>query len=167
MRSRLIAAGLALVAANRGMGQSAPSHPDSVTSPYLNRTFCVVRPDTTVPWMSTGYSFRGEARARGGRVVSHAYPVVTDVIPHSAADSAGLRVGDEILSNYGFDLSREFEKVAAHRPKGPGLPIPMKVRRGQMTIDITLVPRPGNPPSNCTPPSFIRDSIAKARGRTP
>jgi C-terminal processing protease CtpA/Prc len=159
--------GLVLVSGGRLAAQSVPSHADSLSAAYLNRAFCVVRPDTSVPWMSTGYSFRGESRARGGRVIWRAYPVVTEVIPNSAADSAGLRVGDEIIANYGFDLSREFEKVAAHRPKGPGIPIPMKVRRGSMTIDITLVPRPGNPPTNCTPPSFIRDSIAKARSKSP
>src|SRR5262245_43038105 len=107
------------------------------SSPYEGVTFCVVPRDITIPLGYTGMSIRGSSVSRQGRAIRRSYPIVTEVAAGSPADVAGIRVDDEIRSEFGFDMARQFDSVRRH---GPGVPIPIVVRRGDSTLRITVTP---------------------------
>lgn len=94
--------------------------------------------DSTVAW--TGYGYRGTV-GRGqltGRI-RRTYPVVTSVVSGSPADSAGMKVGDEVLSINGFDFVSQFD--SAHF-MGPGIPIRVRVQRADSVLQLVLTPIP-------------------------
>jgi len=136
-------------------------------SQYQGVEFCVVRTDTTIPFAYTGYSFKVSARSINGRVIQRTYPIVTEVTPNSPADNAGIRVGDELRSFFGFDLSQEYESIGRTRP---GVPIPITLKRGDSTVAVTLTPTDAKVPAeprNCRMPPLKRDSTSQASPQKP
>lgn len=103
------------------------------------REFRVVPRDTSVKPFFTGYSFRVSSSNRSG---GSGYPVITEVAPGSPAEQAGLKVGDELLSIAGFDW---ISRPDSARYWGPGVAVPIRVRRGKdvLQLRLTPMPRPG------------------------
>lgn len=100
------------------------------------REIRVVPRDTSVKPFFTGYSFRV---ASGNRPGSSGYPVITEVAHDSPAEQAGLKVGDELLSVAGFDW---VSRPDSARFRGPGVAVPIRVRRGSDVLQLTLTPVP-------------------------
>lgn len=65
--------------------------------------------------------------------------VVGDVVPGSAAESAGLRPGDRILAADGTEIQR-FEELRAYVALRAETPIAMRVLRDGSEIGLTVVP---------------------------
>jgi C-terminal processing protease CtpA/Prc len=57
--------------------------------------------------------------------------IVRDLVPGSTAEAAGLRNGDVILQNSDLNSVRKDETV----------PLELKLRRGETTLDIRYLPR--------------------------
>lgn len=67
-------------------------------------------------------------------------PEVTEVVPGSAAEEAGIRPGDEIVRIEGKEVDR-FEDIVAVVSERPGEPLDIVVRRGAEEIALTATPR--------------------------
>nr|WP_113865536.1 sigma E protease regulator RseP [Brenneria salicis]NMN92518.1 regulator of sigma E protease [Brenneria salicis ATCC 15712 = DSM 30166]RBP64535.1 regulator of sigma E protease [Brenneria salicis ATCC 15712 = DSM 30166]RLM31320.1 RIP metalloprotease RseP [Brenneria salicis ATCC 15712 = DSM 30166] len=86
-------------------------------------------PDKQDPVMSLGMVPRGP----------QIEAVLTQIQSGSAAEKAGLQVGDRIVKVGGQDLTRWRDFVAAVRDN-PGQPIALDVERGGSTLPLTLTP---------------------------
>jgi regulator of sigma E protease len=64
---------------------------------------------------------------------------VVFVTPNSPAEKAGLQVGDRIASVQGID-NPTWEQFLIRVSINPGQQVPVKVLRGDKTVDLTLVP---------------------------
>jgi regulator of sigma E protease len=65
---------------------------------------------------------------------------VVFVTPNSPAEKAGLQVGDRIVSVQGID-NPTWEDFLIRVSINPGQQVPVKVLRGDKTVDLTLVPQ--------------------------
>lgn len=81
-----------------------------------------------------GFSFSVRAYVSDGKT-TYAYPRITELAPRSPADSAGIRVGDDILEVNGRD-ARELGAVRLT----VGMKTVFRMRRGDREFEITLVP---------------------------
>ena len=88
--------------------------------------------------VTLGFSLRRHALIQANAVVRFAYPEVTAVVRGSAADSAGLHVGDEMLLIDRWNLVLEMDSL-----KTPDslVATSMDFRRGQATHRRKVVPR--------------------------
>jgi hypothetical protein len=105
-------------------------------------SFCVVSRDTT--WRPAFLGFETENHARilaTGRVRS-SYPIIRNVVPRSLADSAGIRDGDELRAIDGHDLVKQRDSA---RVRGPGIPLVLRLGRGDTTFDRVLTPTAARP----------------------
>ena len=66
--------------------------------------------------------------------------VVSEVVPGSAAEAAGIQRGDRIVALNGQAVSR-FEDIAALVQLGLGEPLRLKVQRGGSTIELNATPK--------------------------
>lgn len=66
--------------------------------------------------------------------------LVTEVVPGSAAERAGLRPGDLLLSAGGTDLDDKDQYLGVLRTSTVGEPIPLVVRRGKAEERLSAVP---------------------------
>ncbi len=73
-----------------------------------------------------------------GKAVSD--PVVAEVLPGSAASTAGIQPGDLLFALDG-DRVKTFDDVVRYVGVRPGVAIVVTVKRGDQTIDMTLTPR--------------------------
>ncbi|MEO8037766.1 MAG: RIP metalloprotease RseP [Betaproteobacteria bacterium] len=66
-------------------------------------------------------------------------PIVGKVLPDSAAERAGLKEGDEVISAGGQDIRRwdEMVEVIRHHPE---VPVALVVRRGSDELEISVTP---------------------------
>ena len=65
------------------------------------------------------------------------YPIVSKIVPKSAAEKAGLQVGDEIIS-YNNHLYTNWNDFSAEIKKANAMVL--KVKRGNSEIDLDLIP---------------------------
>lgn len=72
-------------------------------------------------------------------------PVVGDVLPNSAAQAAGLRSGDRILSADGSKITR-FQELQTYVALRAETPIALRVRRDGAELDLTVVPQRADVP---------------------
>lgn len=70
-----------------------------------------------------------------GRVV--AVPEVQAFLPHSAAEAAGLKVGDRIIAVSGNQIEN-FNEIVEHVLPYPGQTVPIAVKRGEQTLIIPV-----------------------------
>jgi serine protease Do len=63
--------------------------------------------------------------------------VISDVAPGSPAEKAGLKSGDVVLSMNGKQVAGSADLRMRVSEAGPGASVPMSVRRGDSTMDIT------------------------------
>ncbi|MEX2081883.1 MAG: site-2 protease family protein, partial [Dehalococcoidia bacterium] len=70
---------------------------------------------------------------------SQSLPEVTEVMPGSAAEQAGLEAGDLILTVDGSRVTR-FDELQYAVATSPGVPLELEVKRGGETIQLTVVP---------------------------
>jgi S1-C subfamily serine protease len=98
--------------------------------------FCVVPPDSSWRPVSFGYDLEFRVRTDSGRIVDRSYPTVRNLIPGSAADTAGIRAGDVLIAIDGFDLR---DRNDSARVKGPGKPTRLTFLRRDSTFQRTLV----------------------------
>lgn len=64
---------------------------------------------------------------------------VGEVLAGSAAERAGLRVGDEVRSVNGIDVAL-WEDFASHMRKNPGKPVKLKIRRDGTELQLRVTP---------------------------
>lgn len=64
---------------------------------------------------------------------------IENVVEDSPAEAAGFEAGDEILAINGADVM-DWNEMAAIFSKSPGMELDVKVRRGEKTIDLTVIP---------------------------
>ncbi len=129
--SRLRRAALAAVA---GAGSLSAQAPTPATCTGVG----------ALAWYSRalGFSLRRRAVVRGNTVVVFAYPLVTEVVRQSPADSAGLRVGDEFLL---LDRSNLVMELGSLRTPDSLVRTSMVFRRGEIVKRRTAVPRTSPP----------------------
>jgi regulator of sigma E protease len=72
-------------------------------------------------------------------------PVVGDVLPNSAAEAAGLRTGDRILSADGSKITR-FQELQTYVALRAETPIALRVLRDGAEVDLTVVPQRADVP---------------------
>lgn len=72
-------------------------------------------------------------------------PVVSSVIPRSAADNANLKAGDVITAINGEEVFA-FRQVVEHVRAAEGAPLDLQIMRGDQFMDVVLVPRPTDEP---------------------
>ena len=70
---------------------------------------------------------------------SQSTPEITEVMPGSAAETAGLIAGDRILSVDGSSIQR-FDELQYIVSTSPGLPLDFAIARGDLVLVITVVP---------------------------
>jgi regulator of sigma E protease len=68
--------------------------------------------------------------------------LVANVAPNSPADAAGMKQGDQIVAIAGKPVDSYSQMVAGLSPN-VNQPTPVKVKRGEKLVDLTLTPRPG------------------------
>lgn len=68
-------------------------------------------------------------------------PVVSYVMPGGAAEKAGLKSGDRIVSFNGIDNPR-WDVIEGEGALAPGRDIPVVVRRGDQSVPLTIRPTP-------------------------
>lgn len=114
------------------------------------REFTVVQRDTLVKPFWVGYSFRSRSSGSASKPGQSGYTVITDVVPGSPAERAGLKVGDEILSINGYDRATRPDSA---RYFGPGKPVPLRVRRGESIVNLIITPEVPPAPKPKAPPA--------------
>jgi regulator of sigma E protease len=67
-------------------------------------------------------------------------PVVTSVLPHSAAQEAGIRAGDRFVSVDGTDIT-SYEQIQQIVAISAGQPLPIVLDRGGKRITVSVTPR--------------------------
>uniref|UniRef100_UPI003F6B12E5 RIP metalloprotease RseP n=1 Tax=Yoonia sp. TaxID=2212373 RepID=UPI003F6B12E5 len=72
-------------------------------------------------------------------------PVVSSVIPRSAADDANLRAGDVITAIDGQEVFA-FRQVVEHVKAAEGAPLDVQIMRGDRMLDVVLAPRATDEP---------------------
>lgn len=70
--------------------------------------------------------------------------VVGWIVPNSAAQQAGLQEGDRILSIAG-QQNPSFQDAVKKIMISPNQPLPVKIKRGEQELDLTLTPKPEGP----------------------
>jgi regulator of sigma E protease len=68
-------------------------------------------------------------------------PIVSSVLEGGAAEAAGLRVGDRIVSFNGH-ANPEWETMSDDALLSPNDPLPMVVQRDGQQVDLTITPKP-------------------------
>lgn len=113
-------------------------------------------------WVGIYYSASASAlQGSDGRVVMRFvdYPSIESVEPGSPADRAGVRGGDRLLAMAGRDLrDAEIDFTPLLRP---GTRIPIKVRRGVETKQLTVTVEP-RPDDYATPCPWVDERLATA-----
>ena len=108
-------------------------------------SFCVVPSDTAWRAAYMGFETDNHARIRSTGTSLLSYPIIRDVAPHSPADSAGIRDGDELRAINGFDLVKQHDSARMH---GPGVPVVLRIGRGDTTFERVVTPIPPAKPCN-------------------
>lgn len=105
----------------------------------LSQGIEVIRRDPTKPRDGFGFALQaaisGGSTAAGAAVTATAYPIITKITAGTPADSAGLRVGDEILAIDDRDVIQE--RVRFDPPAGTS--IRLRFRRGSEILEAKLV----------------------------
>ena len=70
---------------------------------------------------------------------SQSLPEITEVMPGSAAEQAGLQAGDLVLSVDGSRVTR-FDELQYAVATSPGVALELEVQRGAETLDLVVVP---------------------------
>jgi serine protease Do len=76
-------------------------------------------------------------RQRAGRAQTFGL-LISQVSPHSPADTAGLMVGDVLVAFDGQPIEQAEELVTRLRGSGIGKPVPMTVLRGSTAVDVSV-----------------------------
>lgn len=80
-------------------------------------------------------------RERVGEAGVHPLVMIGEVVPGSAAEEAGIQVGDAVLAIEGHGI-RSFAGLRDQVVNRPGEPLELEILRGRERIQLTVVPRP-------------------------
>ncbi len=92
---------------------------------------------------------------------------ITEVLPGSAAERAGLKSGDRVVAWQGKPLTQAAELIKAVRAQ-PGQRVALGIERGGQRLDIpvtldTAPPRDGEVPGAARPASWVLRSVRRCR----
>lgn len=115
---------------------SAPAAPDTATRTVVNGRTTIRYPNANRP-PSGGFA----VRMNSGPNLTYTHPFVTQVVKGSAAEEAGLMVGDTIIAVDGRDTRQPSVLV----DPAPGIRHLFRIRRAGEEIELTFVmPAPGD-----------------------
>jgi hypothetical protein len=98
-------------------------------------TYCVIPPDSAWRPAGFGYEHENHEKFSDGVLTVRAYPIIRNVRRGSAADSAGIRDGDQLRAIDGYDLVKRSDSA---RVRGPGIRHRLTIGRGESTFVRTL-----------------------------
>ena len=123
----------------RMLGEEDPTAPRSFASASRWWRIAILIAGATMNFIVAIILFSG-AYASGWPTVTKSDVIVSEVVPGSPADHAGLKAGDLIVKFAGQAIERPGQ-ISLITYSSLGKPLSVEIRRNQQTIDLTVTPR--------------------------